>query len=120
MASDRAHHGCRHCRQHAVLHRYRYRGAGPAGPNGSPVLLADEPAPSGFTTRVELTMPTQIRTGIAIDLKAQAFGVDANKGVNGGMVQFLVDGAPSVPRSRPPAPASRRSSTRSRSPGRRP
>ncbi|MDH6677439.1 hypothetical protein M2284_001637 [Rhodococcus sp. LBL1] len=66
----------------------------PAGPNGSPVLLADEPAPSGFATRVELTMPTQIKTGIAIDLKAQAFGVDANKGVNGGMVQFLVDGAP--------------------------
>ncbi|RVW10008.1 Ig-like domain repeat protein [Prescottella agglutinans] len=66
----------------------------PGSPNSSPVLLADEPAPAEFTTRVELTMPTQIKTGIQIDLKSQTFGIDANKGVNGGMVQFLVDGAP--------------------------
>ncbi|WP_430334069.1 Ig-like domain-containing protein [Rhodococcus sp. ACT016] len=65
----------------------------PSVPNGSPTLLADEPAPSGFTTRIDLTMPTQIKTGIEITLQAQVFGVDANKGVNGGMVQFLVDGA---------------------------
>ncbi|MBM4486239.1 Ig-like domain repeat protein [Rhodococcus hoagii] len=61
-------------------------------PTGSPVLLADDPGPSEFATRVDLTMPTQIKTGIEIDLKSQTFGVDANKGVNGGMVQFLVDG----------------------------
>lgn len=66
----------------------------PSVPNGSPVLLADEPGPTEFATRVELTMPTQIKTGIAIDLKSQTFGVEANKGVNGGMVQFLVDGTP--------------------------
>jgi len=38
-------------------------------------------------------MPTHIvKAGITIPLQAQAFGVDANKAVNGGTFQFLVDG----------------------------
>ncbi|WP_137724012.1 Ig-like domain-containing protein [Prescottella subtropica] len=66
----------------------------PAAPNGSPIQLADEPAADEFATRVDLTMPTQVKTGLEFDIKAQVFGIEADKGVNGGMFQFVVDGAP--------------------------
>ncbi|CAM3002497.1 Ig-like domain-containing protein [Prescottella defluvii] len=77
-----------------------FTGTATAEPVGTPtagagVSAADEPAPSGFETRIETPfMPAQMKTGVEVELRSQIFGVAANKIVNGGTAQFLVDGVP--------------------------